>query len=322
MARTRTLVDVETLTNLFPHRVAGSAELLALGFSAADLKKRCQPGGCWTRLAPGIVLLGLAPPTRPQLIESALRQAGPGAVLTGWDALHRHGIPTPASLGDVHVLVPHQRVIRRPALLRPERTTRLPDLLLCKGFPIAPLPRAAIDTARGLTSPDTAHALLTEVVHRGRLSPAVLRSELDAGNQRGSALPRAVLAEVSHRIYSVAEGWAHRLALRSSLPPPRWNCPIRAPDGELLATVDAWWDDVGMAWDLDNYEFHASPQTHVEAYRRGMRLAAAGILVVHTPPPRLRDNPDEVLHELRRTHLHGARRPRPAVMAGGVAGAS
>jgi hypothetical protein len=319
MARTRTLVDVETLTQLFPHRVASSTELLALGFTAADLTQRCQPGGCWTRLASGIVLLGLAPPTRPQLIESALRQAGPGAVLTGWDALHRHGIPIPASLADVHLLVPGSRQVRRPACLYPERTTRPPDPLLCKGFPIAPLPRAAIDTARRLTSTDTTRALLTEVVHRGRLSPAVLRSELDAGNQRGSALPRTVLTEVSHRIYSMAEGWARRLALRSNLPPPEWNCPIRAPDGELLATVDAWWDDVGMAWDLDNYEFHPSPHTHIKAYQRGMRLAAAGILVVHTLPPRLRESPDDVLHELRSTYLHGARRPRPAVMAGGAA---
>src|SRR4051812_43428981 len=112
MTRSRALVDLEVLSELFPHRVARAAELIALGLSSRTIHDRCQPGGPWQRIGPGIVLFSAAPPTRPQLIASALNHAGPGAVVSGWDALARHDIPAPAGPGPVHVLVPHSRQVR------------------------------------------------------------------------------------------------------------------------------------------------------------------------------------------------------------------
>jgi hypothetical protein len=321
MTGNRTLVDLDALTELFPHRVARAAELVALGLSSSVISARTQ-GGAWQRIAPGIVLLSNAPPTRPQLIASALRHAGPGAVVTGWDALSRHGMRTPAAESEVHLLVPHNRHLRGAKHIHVEHTISLPIPLLCKGFPIAPLPRATIDTARRLRSADTARALITEVVRHGRVTPARLRQELENGSSRGSALPRRVLADVSGEIRSVAEAWARRLVLRSGLPPPRWNCPVRTPDGELLGIVDAWWDDVGLAWEIDSYQFRLSPDGYAETLRRGSRLTAAGVIVVHTLPGRLRDEPVAVLDELRRAHQHAALRPRPPVASGELAGVS
>jgi len=321
MTGNRALIEIEALTELFPHRVARAAELAALGISGRLIRTRCE-AGAWQRIAPGVVLLSSAPPSRPQLIAGALRHAGQGAVVTGWDALDRHGMATPAGRTEVHLLVPHTRTLRGTERIHVERTIRLPNPLLCKGFPIAPLPRAAIDTARRLRSPDTARALIAEVVQRGRVSPARLRQELDAGSSRGSALPRRVLNEVSAGIRSVAERWALRLAVRSGLPPPRWNCPVRTPDGELLGIVDAWWDDVGLAWEIDSYQFRPSPDGYAETLRRGSRLTAAGIIVLHSLPARLRDEPVLVVDELKRAHQHAARRPRPSVISDPVAGAS
>src|SRR5204863_4867339 len=108
-------------------------------------------------------------------------------------------------------------------------------------------------------------------LQRGRISPAVLRRELQLGSRRGTALPRRVLEEVSDGIRSVAEGWARDLVRRSGLPQPQWNCPVRTVDGELLGVIDAWWDDVALAWEIDSYQFHIAPADYAETLRRSSR---------------------------------------------------
>lgn len=313
MTRNRALVDLDALTALFPHRVARATELIALGLPGTTIGERCRPGGPWQRLAPGIVLLGAEPPTRTQHIASALRHAGPGAILTGWDALTRHGMSAPPGPVPVHLLVPQHRHVRGAPELILERTTIPPDPLLCNGFPIAPLPRATIDTARRLTSADTTRTLLTEVVRRGRVSPSLLRHELDWNTRRGTALPRRILDEIPASTRSIAEPWARRLVREAGLPEPRWNCPIRGPHNELLAIADGWWDDIGLAWDLAAYQF--TPTDHDEAPARAARLTTAGIIVVRTLPTTLRQNPRTVLDRLRHAHQLAGRRPRPHVTA-------
>jgi hypothetical protein len=143
MTRTRALVEIDALTDLFPHRVARAAELVGLGFTGGAIQARCRPGGPWQRLAPGVILLSNGPPSRSQLIACAVRYAGPGAVVTGWDALIRHGMSPPAAPGDVHVLIPHGRQVRSTGHMHVERTTRSPDPCCAKVSPSrrCPAPR-------------------------------------------------------------------------------------------------------------------------------------------------------------------------------------
>ena len=54
--------------------------------------RRCQDGGPWRRLLPGIVLLGSGPATRQQEITAALMYGGPEALVTGLEACRRHGV--------------------------------------------------------------------------------------------------------------------------------------------------------------------------------------------------------------------------------------
>ncbi|HEV2782582.1 MAG TPA: hypothetical protein VGX25_24575 [Actinophytocola sp.] len=321
MTRNRALVDIDALADLFPHRIARATELIRLGLSSHAIYTNCLPGGRWQRIAPGVILLAKDPPTRPQLIASALRHAGPGAIVTGWDALHHHGMSTPPAPGEVHLLVPHGRQVRNLRHVLIERTTKLPTPVPCNGFPIAPLPRAVTDTARRLTAPDAVRKLLAEVIQRGRLNPAWLRHELDTGSNRGSALPRRILDELSSGIRSMAEGWARRLVHRTDLPQPLWNTPIRTPDGDHLGIMDAWWPELGLAWDLDSYQFHLTPAAHAESMRRHARLKSAGIIVLHTPPAQLRDHSTLVLDELLLAHHHATLRPPPPIVTD-IAGAS
>jgi hypothetical protein len=158
-------------------------------------------------------------------------------------------------------------------------------------------------------------ALLTSVIREARIAPTTLREELDRAGSRGTALPRRVLAEMDDGVRSLAQGWAKRLINRAGLPTPGWRVPITSSTGAHLATPDAWWDEVGLAWEVDSYAFDLTPADYTAALRRAAHLTAAGIVVVHTPPVHRRDNPSEVADLLRAAHAQATARPRPPVEA-------
>ena len=69
-------------------------------------------------------------------------------------------------------------------------------------------------------------------------------------------------------------------------------------DGVVLAVVDAWFDDVGLAWEIDSYEYHLSPSSYAATLARHAVLTAHGVVVLHTLPSRLHREPRRVLDEL------------------------
>lgn len=265
-------------------------------------------------MLPGIVVLHNAPPNRRERCAAALLYAGGGAVLTGLDALDLHGmrrIPQPS--GPVHVLVPAGRRRAGTGLVLAERTDRLPPAAPGR-WPLAPIARAALDAARRLAGRDEVRALLAEVVQRGRCSPAQLHAELAHGSGRGARLPRAVLVEISDGVRSVAEANAREIARRSGLPPPVWNAELYDRDGRFIAVPDAWFDDAGLAWEIDSLEWHLSPADYARTLERRSAMMAEGIVVLHTLPSKL-GRRAEAIQELRRTHEHAKRAPRPQVIA-------
>jgi hypothetical protein len=311
----RALLDLDVLPRLFSHHVATTTELIALGIPSNTIHERCLLGGPWQRLQPGLVLLDDKPPTREQQIQAALTVAGRKAVLSGVDALALHGMSAAMLKGPVHLLVPPRRQPKIVDGVLFERTQQLPTALHRLGFPVAPLPRATIDTCRRANAAADVRALLLEAVHRGRVTPATLRDELERCGGKGTALPRRVLAEIDDTVRSVAQGWARRLVHQAGLPAPRWRVPITAPNGSHVATADAWWDDVGLVWEVDSYAFELSAADCTAALRRAARLTAAGVLVVHTPATQLRDEPETVADLLRGAYDQAAARPRPPVAA-------
>ncbi|RZS29642.1 hypothetical protein EV193_11945 [Herbihabitans rhizosphaerae] len=316
MTQNRAVLDLEAVADLFPHRVARLSELLELGITSRAVLSRLKPGGPWRRLLSGVVLLDDARPSRAQMIQAALRYAGPDAVVTGPDALQLYDLRTPHGTNSlVHLLVPHRRQVRGEAQILVERTHKLPEPLSRNDFPVAPLPRAALDTARRLTSREEVGALLGEVIRRGRVNPSELLRELDRGSRRGTALPRSVLIEFEERVTSVAEGWARRLLTRAGLPHPRWSVPLRVESGHEFGTVDAWWPDLGVVWDLDGFDFHPTPANAAAAVRRVAELRQQGLIVVHSTIRRLKEESASVIQELRTAHTVAAGNPTPPVIA-------
>jgi hypothetical protein len=145
--------------------------------------------------------------------------------------------------------------------------------------------------------------------------PEDLLTELNAGSRRGSALPRRILDEVAAGVHSVAEAQGLRLWKASALPTAIWNIPVHDSTGRFIAIPDAWCDDVALAWEIDSFEWHLNAKGYARTVARNTRYAAAGIVVVQTLPSRLRDEPQEVIAELRAAYSAAMARPRPAVQA-------
>jgi hypothetical protein len=286
------------------------------GVAESTVYARCRAGGPWQRLLPATILLSNGQPTPDQLVIAGLLYAGPDAVVTGLEAARRHGIrrgPEPG--GRLHLLVPHGR---RPAGARHvdiERTHRMPAAVLRRGVPLAPVPRAVVDGARRLASPREITELLADAVQRGHCTVNQLGFEVEAAQRRGTAIPRAVLRDVSIGIRSAAEGDAKAVWRRSRLPEPWWNAAVYTEGGRLLGIADAWWDDVAMAWEINSVTWHLRPEDYAREQARSALFAAAGVPVLPTTPRRLTSDVAAVLQELQGIYRHAASRRRPPVRA-------
>ncbi|WP_245900466.1 hypothetical protein [Prauserella shujinwangii] len=300
--------------------VIRAAELEAMGMSSSTVYRRCLPDGPWQRLLPGVVVLQKSSPTADQKAVAAMLYCGSRGVLTGAEACRRHGLRA-ARLpldGRVHVLLPQRYKAISSEFLTVERTWRMPAPVFRADLPLAPLIRSVTDAARQLRAFEPVVTLLVEAVQRGRCAPRALSYELDRGTKRGTAIPRRVLAEINH-VRSVAEFHARRVAAGLEVQPTHWNRDIFDRSGRYIACPDAWWDDVGLGWEIDSVEFHFYGADYARTLARNTRYAEAGVSVVQTLPSRLLNDTAAVLRELRTAYRAASARPRPPVRLGDAA---
>jgi hypothetical protein len=308
-------IDYGVLADAFEDAVAARRHLLELGFSSATLAKKCRPGGGWTRLFLGVYLVAGGTPSRRQLVRGALLRAGPLTYLTGCEAIRMYGVRRAPADQRIHVLVPHGRRVASQGALLVERSNRPWDGTLIDGFPVVTLARALIDAARKESGLDVVRAVIADAVQRQLCSPDALAEELKNLRLGGTSLPRRVLDEVSDGVRSAAEAWSRSLIHRSVLPPPQWNVLIRSASGVQLAIVDGWWDEVGLAWQIDSVEFHLGPDDYARTMAQHSALLANGVMTVHTVPSRLKKDPAGVIAELRGAYHAAQQRRRPDVSA-------
>jgi hypothetical protein len=278
------------------------AELRAHGMTNYAIAARCRPSGPWQRIVRGVVLMSATRPTRRQRLRAAIAYGGPESVVSGIDAMRAHGVDVPP-LPDVLVLVPARRRLASTTNLAVERTTRPPKPVVLADLPFAPLARATLDAARRTADHRHQRALLAAAV--GRCSVPVLRAELDAGSQRGSAAVRELLsADLTDTsdVIPVADALAKRALRATALPPPRWHVPVYDDTGMLLGIPDAWWPATSVAWDVGTQARHHDPRA----------WATAGVTLVRTPPERLHTEPADAMDELLAAYANAAAQQRHA----------
>jgi hypothetical protein len=292
------------LSNTCESGIITSRELRKAGVTARHAAKLCGPGGPWRRLMPGVILLRDSAPTRLQLLQAAVARFGPDVVVTGADALRARGVDCSVTR-EVHLLVPdYRRVLGEPGML-PRRTTRMPPPTLIDGVPFAPPARAALDLARLELDPVRIDELISLPLYWGLCTLEELSEELDAGNRRGSAAVRAALRRVDPE-ETYACGLAKQALDGCPLPSPSWNVTICDRRGRPIGAADAWWDDIGLAW-----QFRTPKQGTANFHP--LALTATGTVLVRCTIDQLRKVPREVAAELVRGYAEAARTPRPKV---------
>jgi hypothetical protein len=295
---------------LWQHGVITREQACAAGMSKAALLHRLRPEGPWQVILPGVYLAQTGAATTDQRDMAALLYGRAGSMLTGLAALRRHGLTTnPPRVVDVLTPVTVQR--RDCGFARLRRTRRLPERACSDGeIRFAPVDRALGDAARTTGNPREVTALVAGAVQLPHCTIALLAAELAAGPTRGSALLRQALKDVSDGVRSVAEADFRRLIQRAGLPAPLFNA--RLYDGEdLLAVVDAWWPQAGVAAEVDSREWHLSPEDWERTMRRHDELSARGLVVLHFSPRQLRQEPERVAATVRATLAAAAARTRP-----------
>lgn len=290
-------------------------QALELGMTERALGYKIRPGGPWQLMLPG-VYLGQTGASNPfQLMMAAQLYAGPGSLITGPAAMFHHRLGA-RDLTTIHVLIPVARRRRSISFVQVERTTRLPDRVSRRGpLRFVPEPRAVMDTARGLGSLRDVRSVIADPVQMGRCNVRELATELNSGSVRRSALARIVLAEVGEGIRSTAEGDMLELLRTCGLPMPLLNASLYLGD-TFLAMPDAWWQEAGVAAEVDSQEWHLGPAAWKKTMERHNRMTAAGVAVLHFPPSRLRTDRQAVAAELRAAYTKGRQRPALPIRIG------
>lgn len=291
------------------HFVIGRDQALACGLTRAALEHRVRPGGPWQKLLPGVYLATTGTVQAEQREMAALLHAGPRSALTGMAAARRYGLTAPDG-GPIDVIVPASVHRQGTGFARIHRSTRMPaDVCVAGEIRFAMPGRAVTDAARSMTSFQDVRALVAQTVQQRRCSIEMLTIELEEGPAAGSGLLRAALEEVRAGVRSVPEGDLRTLLRRRRLPAPVFNARLYHGD-TLIAVVDAWWPEAGVAAEVDSREYHYSADDWQRTMQRHDRLVARGVLVLHFTPARIRAEPRAVAAEIRSALIAGRDRPR------------
>jgi hypothetical protein len=291
------------------HSVVSRGQVFACGMSRSALQLRIASSGHWQRMLPGVYLAVTGSITQYQREMAALLYGGPASLITGPAAVRRHGLRSPGP-DTVDLLIPAGSRRQDAAFVRVQRTQRMPPRMFVTGrIRFAEMPRAVADAARAMSRFDDVRAVVCEAVQRRTCTVDELAVELAAGPSAGSALLRAALAEVADGVRSVAEADFRVLIVRSDLPRPVFNAQLLDVDGTLIAITDAWWQEAGVAAEVDSRAYHLSAADQDRTTERHDQLTAHGILALHFSPRRIKDDPAGVLREIRQAIESGLKRP-------------
>jgi hypothetical protein len=292
------------------HHVIGRDQALACGLTRGPLRHRLRAGGPWQKLLPGVYLAVTGAVSPDQREMAALLHAGPRSALTGMAALRHFGFQVPDNY-PIDVVVPVDVRRQGTGFVRVQRSERMPVDVCAEGEIRFVLPaRAVADAARRMRSAREVRVLIAETVQQQRCTIEMLNVELEHGPAQGSAFLRAALAEVREGIRSGPEGDLRVLLRRERLPMPTFNARLYDEKKALIAVADAWWDDAGVAAEVDSREYHYSAEDWQRTMRRHDRLVARGVLVLHFTPARIRAEPQAVAAEIRSALIAGRDRPR------------
>ncbi|HVT65692.1 MAG TPA: hypothetical protein VHD81_11095 [Mycobacteriales bacterium] len=299
----------------FEHQDGLITRQQALAFLSDNVLRR-RLGRHWQVVLPGVYAADHRPLSARQRLRAALLYAGPHSMLNDTSALQVYGLPFVPNDSNVHVLIPDavQRLSRQFVVAK--RSWRLPVPVIIDGLPVAPMYRALCELGARHEDERDSLAVLAAAVQQARVPLADLVAEAHAGQARGRARLLRVLAPLECGVRSAPEADFRQLVKRSRvLPTPLWNSLIQLPDGRCFSP-DALFQDAALVHEVNGRRFHAPEEAGADAFdamqQRNDALVAAGFVVLHNAPRRLRDDPRGVMREVEEVYRRHANRGLPS----------
>ena len=91
-----------------------------------------------------------------------------------------------------------------------------------------------------------------------------------------------------------------------------FNAQLFDADGIFIATVDAWWQEAGVAAEIDSRAYHLAAEDQDRTTGRHDGLTAHGILPLHFPPKRIKTDAPGIIRPLQSAIEQGTRPAAPA----------
>jgi very-short-patch-repair endonuclease len=243
------------------HGVVTRAQLLAAGFTVAQIKIRLRTGTLLREYA-GVYRVGHRAPSVEARYLAAVWACGRGALLSGRAAGHLLGILAhPPYMPEV--TAPIQR--RIPGIKT--RRSRSFEAMVWRGIPVTTPARTLVDLASVLAVEELARAF-----HEAGIRYGTAPGEVEAilGRRAGAGRLRRVLRGDEHVSLSALERRFLALLREAVLPLPVTNRPAGG------RRVDCRWVEKRLTVELDGYRYHSSRHAweldrrrEREAYARG-----------------------------------------------------
>jgi hypothetical protein len=257
----------------------------------------------WRRYGRHTIVMQNAPPTREQLMWTAVTDMAPPAALASHTALEVAGFRGFAEEARmVHVLVPRgAHYVRLPGVkVHESRRFSVEDIALAPGVPRVSNARGAIDAATWQRWPRFACAMVAAVVQQGMCTAQQLQDELDTcGAIRHRRHMQLALLDVTDGAHSLGELEVGRMCRKYGLVPPARQRHRKDPAGRTRY--------LDCEWDLANGEvvvLEVDGQHHMEVehwnadMKRERKIIIGRRWVLRASTVELRLDPAEVAADL------------------------
>jgi very-short-patch-repair endonuclease len=246
--------------------VVSLAQAVAAGMSPDTVQRRVRQGR-WSRLHPGIYLVGGHRRTDEARIRAAWLWGGPYSVITGPAAAYWHRILSGAP-GIIDLSVPAQMSPRpQPGIRLRRRDLFDSDVRELDGIRVAAPPFAALETAVALPDGST---FLDRALQKYVRFPAVYRSFCRNMGRDGSSAAGRLLVAAADRADSAAERLLVRLLREAGIDGWELGHPLGPYRIDLAFPADR------VAIEVDGWAWHVDPARFRNDRRKGNYITRCG----------------------------------------------
>lgn len=269
-------------------------ELFSCGLDHNAIARRCASGRLH-RLYPGVYAVGHANPPLSGRLFAAVKACGEGAVISHWTAAMHWGL---LRWEERRIDVTAARLRKLPGVTVRRCALDARDRRRHDGVPITSPARTVVDLA-GVAQPNALRRAAREAQSRYLASfPQMLRAVDRAGRKRGVRELRKLLAAGPTPTRSELEDVVLDLLLKTGLPRPEVNEPMRIAGRKLIP--DFRWPDLHLVVEADGAAWHDNKLAREDDAERQAVLEAHGERVLRVTRDQAVGKPAETVRRVRK----------------------